>query len=258
MTYRYSAQLVEACEVLSEYVTYGAMKEANQFDDRFEAVCALAPYADSSESVKLWRAIVLSPAQYSSLSEQGFLDLEPRNFASWTKVRESASRILRERSLRMPESYHGVLVERDTSTQAIVADVSAMYRAAHWTGPDFPEWGNYIDWENEVLVRNTHDANQIQLRDVVHHNTARLFSEVQDPLATVMRPFAGETYWSDKHDDVRTIRAITPEQPHLERGFWVVENDDGETAALHLDRHGWTQSDEELDPPSPRRHQISP
>jgi hypothetical protein len=194
MTYEYSPDLEKACELLSVYITYGAMKEAHQFDDRFEAVSALAPYADSSESVRLWRAIVLSPAQYASLLEQGAIDLEPRNFASWTKDRESASRILRERSLRMPESHHAVIIEGDTSTQAILVDVSAMYRAAQWTGSDFPEWGNYVSWENEVVVRNSYHANQIHLRDVVHHNTERLFSEVQDPLTTVMRPFAGEIY----------------------------------------------------------------
>jgi hypothetical protein len=186
--------LLEAYELLSSYVSYGAMTDDGQFNDLFEELSGLVPRETIRPIEHAYRVIVIPIADRDALLAGKPLTLRAREFGSWSRSEEAARRVVRSRFLRMEDDQAVVVFRKPVTRESVVVDVQKVYTTLGFDAGEVEEWGLYASWEAEVILRQDAALLTIGSGDV------RLSFAAGD--LDAIRPLEGEEAWSDAEEDL--------------------------------------------------------
>jgi len=215
-------KLRQAGDLASEYVTYGAMRSDQQFDDLFSQLAAIVPERCRRTPLTAWRVMTVSGSEYRQLQAGLNISLRPRAFGSWTKDKSAARLLLRGRCAIANGDDMTLVVRKDLAPDACVVDIEALYQKLKWDSSDVDEWDRYVHWEREVILKN--DAYLLTIRPV------EIVSAHAAGDLHALRPYPDERAWSPAAEDFFEIDSVADEQPFAADGVWLVENHDGELA----------------------------
>lgn len=230
------SRIGEAGEIVSAYVTHGAMRSDDEFDAHFQGLASLVPSAQRRTPSRAWRVVVVSGEEHQRLLRGEAIMLRSRAYGSWTKDRHAADLLLRGRCMKAADGAVSLIVCKDLTPGCVVVDVESLYRKLGWNHPDVDEWSRYVEWEQELILRQDARLCTIEPDDVVAAHAPG------DPAA--VRPYEGEGVWVEEVGDFVRIDEV------LERsgdGAWrVVCADEAERTIVWNERHfaGWEAAEE--------------
>lgn len=207
--------LLEAYELLSAYVSHGAMDADDQFDGWFEKLAELVPRRLVRPVSHVHRTVIIPARDLAAIRAGGRVTLRPRAFGSWSRSRDAAFRCLRGRFARMGGDMAAIIVTKPVTRERVVVDVQEVYGALAFDVDGVEDWERYASWEEEVIVRQDASMLSISAADVT---VAHLHG---DPEA--LRPLAGERAWSERDGDMLGIEHVDRHQPGAAEGVWDVE-----------------------------------
>lgn len=141
--------LHQVYDLISEYVTYGQMRTDGQFDEQFDTLWNILPRPKGT--FVLYRVLSLAQGQVDHLVSGSSITLRSRTYSSWTKSAKAVGRLIAARRGRPDEVV--VIIRKEVSGSEIVMDVAKFYKTNNFTD-GYDEWGRYVQWEQEVIVRS--------------------------------------------------------------------------------------------------------
>lgn len=219
-------RLLRAHELISAYVTHGAMDTDDQFDEWFGELAALVPRDLVRPVSVVHRAVTIPATDLEAIRAGGTAMLRPRRYGSRSRSADAALRCLRGRFPGMA----AMVVTKPVDGSQIVVDVREVYAALSFDDECVEEWDRYVSWEDEVIVRQDPSMLAIVAADVT---VAHLPGD-----RDALRPLVGERAWSDEDGDMPVIDHVPRDQPGQAEGLWSVELADRGPAKLSWDhRH---------------------
>jgi len=219
--------MLEAGELLSSYVTHGALKDDTQFDGILGELAGLARW-DRKHPVPVWRVVLLTPDKVAALRDGASVSMRPRRFGSWTRDEGAVRLLLRARHASTSGGGCLAVLRKTLGPETWALDVEAMYRKLGWDHPDVGEWSQYVQWEREVVV-SQEDAGWSVVRP---EEVVSLHPESD---RTALWPAKGEVFWNGDWSECLTVDAVPDAQPEAEDGVFTVSCR-GETRKIIWDR----------------------
>jgi hypothetical protein len=142
----------EAVEIVREYITGGQITHVELMEKRLKRLDEILAPEDRQGRIRdLLRVMVLPMEQIEALKRGETIRLEPRRYSSWT-TSPHAAREIRAAKYGLGQDDQVVVILKEPRPENVVINVPRFYENHDLL--DSQEWRSYVQWEQEVIIRN--------------------------------------------------------------------------------------------------------